>query len=59
MNIDEKKFYKLFDLPYAYDALVPYISEKQLKIHHQKHHQGYATGVNTAFKKWIKLETKM
>jgi len=33
--------YKLPDLPYAYDALEPYIDEETMKIHHQKHHQAY------------------
>ena len=54
MNATEEKFYKLFDLPYAYDALSPYISEDQLRLHHQKHHAGYVVGVNTAFEKMDK-----
>jgi Fe-Mn family superoxide dismutase len=29
------------DLPYAYDALSPYISERTLKFHHDKHHAAY------------------
>ncbi|GAA6043863.1 hypothetical protein JCM8097_001195 [Rhodosporidiobolus ruineniae] len=33
-------------LPYAYDALEPYISEA--KLHHDRHHQAYVTGYNTA-----------
>ncbi|NIN52850.1 MAG: superoxide dismutase [Nitrososphaeria archaeon] len=40
------KFYVLPKLPYGYDELEPYISEKQLKIHHQKHHQAYVNGAN-------------
>ncbi len=42
----EKKFYALPDLPYAYNALEPYISETQLKIHHDKHHAAYVNGAN-------------
>jgi Fe-Mn family superoxide dismutase len=49
--MNEEKFYKLPNLPYEYDALAPYISEEQLKIHHQKHHAGYVKGVNTIFEK--------
>ena len=43
----DKKFYSLPDLPYAYNALEPYISETQLKIHHDKHHAAYVNGANT------------
>lgn len=28
-------------LPYPYDALEPYIDERTMKIHHDKHHQAY------------------
>jgi len=36
-------------LPYGYKDLEPYISEEQLKIHHEKHHQGYVNGANAIF----------
>jgi superoxide dismutase, Fe-Mn family len=42
----DKKLYSLPDLPYAYNALEPYISETQLKIHHDKHHLAYVNGAN-------------
>lgn len=29
------------DLPYAYDALEPHISQKTLEIHHGRHHRAY------------------
>ncbi len=47
----EKKFYALPDLPYAYNALEPYISETQLKIHHDKHHLAYVNGANAIFER--------
>jgi superoxide dismutase, Fe-Mn family len=43
--------YKLPELPYAYNGLAPYISEEQLKLHHQKHHQAYVTGANNLLEK--------
>jgi Fe-Mn family superoxide dismutase len=42
----DKKFYALPDLPYPYNALEPFISEIQLKIHHDKHHAAYVNGAN-------------
>jgi Fe-Mn family superoxide dismutase len=41
-------------LPYEYTALAPYISEEQLKLHHQKHHQAYVTGANAVLEKMDK-----
>ena len=34
------------NLPYAYDALAPYISKETLELHHGKHHRGYVDNVN-------------
>jgi Fe-Mn family superoxide dismutase len=49
--MDETRFYSLPKLPYEYTALAPHISEEQLKIHHQKHHQAYVNGANAVFEK--------
>ncbi|KAG0218142.1 Superoxide dismutase [Mn], mitochondrial [Mortierella sp. GBA43] len=35
-------------LPYAYNALEPYINEEIMKVHHTKHHQTYVNNLNTA-----------
>ena len=35
-------------LPYAKDALAPYIGAKTVHIHYEKHHRGYYTKVNAA-----------
>ncbi len=46
-----EKFYTLEDLPYAFNALEPYISEAQLRLHHDKHHAAYVKGANAIFEK--------
>ena len=38
--------FTLPDLPYAYDALGPYMSAETLEFHHDKHHQAYVTNGN-------------
>jgi len=38
--------FELPDLPYAYDALGPYMSAETLEFHHDKHHQAYVTNGN-------------
>ena len=48
----EKKFYKLPELTYGYKDLEPYMSEEQLKLHHDKHHQAYVDGANALLKKF-------
>ena len=40
--------YILPPLPYAYDALEPHIDEQTMRLHHDKHHQGYVNGLNKA-----------
>jgi superoxide dismutase, Fe-Mn family len=35
-------------LPYAYDALEPYIDKMTMEIHHDKHHAAYVTNLNKA-----------
>jgi Fe-Mn family superoxide dismutase len=44
-------FYNLPKLSYGYKDLEPFISEEQLTIHHDKHHQAYVTGANAILEK--------
>lgn len=40
--------YALAPLPYAYDALEPFIDKQTMELHHDKHHQAYVTNLNKA-----------
>lgn len=37
-------------LPYAFDALEPFIDPQTMALHHGKHHQAYVSGLNAAEK---------
>ena len=43
--------FTLPDLPYDYAALEPHISAQIMQLHHDKHHNTYVTGANTALEK--------
>lgn len=47
--------YSLPALPYAYEALEPYIDAETMRIHHDKHHAGYVAGLNKALKELARL----
>lgn len=40
--------FELKELPYAYNALEPYIDEETLHVHHDKHHKTYCDKFNAA-----------
>ncbi|KAF8159008.1 manganese superoxide dismutase [Pholiota molesta] len=44
-------------LPYAYDALEPYISQEIMTLHHTKHHQTYVNALNAAEGAYAKAST--
>lgn len=48
----------LAPLPYAYNALEPFIDAKTLEIHHSKHHQSYVDKLNAALEKYPELQDK-
>ncbi|MCF8366106.1 MAG: superoxide dismutase [Bacteroidales bacterium] len=41
---------KFSELPYAYDALEPYIDAKTMELHYTKHHRGYYDKLMAAIK---------
>jgi superoxide dismutase, Fe-Mn family len=50
--------FELVKLPYAVDALEPYIDAQTMSIHHDKHHQAYVTNLNAAIEKHPELAGK-
>jgi len=54
----EKKLYTLPELPYAYDALEPYISKEIMELHYDKHHAAYVNNLNTAIEPYESLHSQ-
>jgi Fe-Mn family superoxide dismutase len=50
--------YELPKLPYAYDALEPYIDAKTMEVHYSKHHQTYVNKLNEALEKHPEIADK-
>lgn len=50
--------FELPKLPYAEDALEPYIDAQTMNIHHTKHHQAYINNLNAALEKHPELANK-
>lgn len=48
--------YELPPLPYAYDALEPYIDEQTMHYHHDKHFQTYVDNLNNALEPYPALQ---
>ncbi|MGQ9863510.1 MAG: superoxide dismutase [Bacteroidia bacterium] len=45
-------------LPYAYDALEPYIDAQTMEIHYTKHHGTYVNNLNTALAKYPEWQNR-
>ncbi len=50
--------YSLPNLPYAFDALEPVISERQLRLHYEKHHQAYVKNANEILARMEKAKSE-
>lgn len=50
--------HELPPLPYDYKALEPHIDEATMKLHHDKHHLAYVTGLNNAEAKLAEAREK-
>jgi len=50
--------FSLPPLPYASDALEPYIDKTTMEIHHDKHHGAYVTNLNKALESAPQLASK-
>lgn len=48
--------YSLAPLPYAYNALEPWIDSKTMELHHDKHQQAYIDGLNKALETYPELQ---
>lgn len=46
MSTETAALYCLPQLAYEHDELAPYMSEVQLRVHHEKHHPAYINGAN-------------
>ena len=49
--VDKDGYYELPPLPYAYDALAPYIDVETMRIHHDILFKGYKDNLNKAMRK--------
>jgi len=47
--------FTLPDLPYAYEALEPFVDKETMLVHHTKHHQTYTDKLNAALEKHPEL----
>ncbi|WP_084767093.1 superoxide dismutase [Clostridium nigeriense] len=56
-NLGDTQF-ELKPLPYAYDALEPYIDKETMMLHHDKHEKAYLDNLNKAISKYPELYKK-
>ena len=56
-NLTSSEF-TLVPLPYAYDALEPYIDKETMTIHHDKHYKTYVDNLNKALSKYPEIQSE-
>ncbi len=56
MNMNVRYPYELLPLPYAYDALEPYIDQETMRLHHDKHLRTYVDNLNKALADYPSLQ---
>ncbi len=54
----EDETFKVLPLPYAYDALQPYIDKETMQFHHEKHYVAYTKNLNAAVSQYPELKQK-
>ena len=57
MDLKEHYPFENMPLPYAYDALEPYIDEKTMQLHYDRHLKTYIDNLNSILKKYPRLQT--
>lgn len=55
---DQDGPFKLIPLPYAYEALEPYIDAETMRFHHDKHYAAYTKNLNAAVNQYPELKTQ-
>jgi Fe-Mn family superoxide dismutase len=56
--MEKTKLYSLPKLHFKYGDLGPHISEEQLRIHYEKHHQAYVNGANAILQRMDKARAE-
>ena len=57
LNAEPGTDFILPPLPYAYDALEPFIDKQTMELHHTKHHQAYVNNLNKALSSFTTSNT--
>jgi superoxide dismutase, Fe-Mn family len=57
--LEKTRKFTLPPLPYAYNALEPYIDARTMEFHHDKHHAAYVKNLNTALENYPQLQGKL